>query len=109
MIRAAVRKGTLAEQFVPVFLGSAYKNKGIQPLLDAVGYYLPDPTEIENTALDLDENEKPVVLGTDENAPVVALGFKLEDGKYGQLTYVRVYQGTLKKGEELFNTRAKEV
>ena len=93
MIRAAVRKGTLAEQFVPVFLGSAYKNKGIQPLLDAVGYYLPDPTEIENTALDLDENEKPVVLGTDENAPVVALGFKLEDGKYGQLTYVRVYQG----------------
>lgn len=108
MIRAAVRKGTLAEQFVPVFLGSAYKNKGIQPLLDAVGYYLPDPTEIENTALDLDENEKPVVLGTDENAPVVALGFKLEDGKYGQLTYVRVYQGTLKKGEELFNTRARK-
>lgn len=108
MIRAAVRKGTLAEQFVPVFLGSAYKNKGIQPLLDAVGYYLPDPTEIENTALDIDENEKPVVLGTDENAPVVALGFKLEDGKYGQLTYVRVYQGTLKKGEELFNTRSKK-
>lgn len=108
MIRAAVRKGTLAEQFVPVFLGSAYKNKGIQPLLDAVGYYLPDPTEIENTALDLDENEKPVVLGTDENAPVVALGFKLEDGKYGQLTYVRVYQGTLKKGEELFNTRSRK-
>ena len=108
MIRAAVRKGTLAEQFVPVFLGSAYKNKGIQPLLDAVGYYLPDPTEIENTALDIDENEKPVVLGTDENAPVVALGFKLEDGKYGQLTYVRVYQGTLKKGEELFNTRSRK-
>jgi len=108
MIRDAVRKGTLAEQFVPVFLGSAYKNKGIQPLLDAVGYYLPDPTEIENTALDIDENEKPVVLGTDENAPVVALGFKLEDGKYGQLTYVRVYQGTLKKGEELFNTRSKK-
>ncbi|UTC74253.1 elongation factor G [Treponema sp. OMZ 792] len=108
MIRAAVRKGTLAEQFVPVFLGSAYKNKGIQPLLDAVGYYLPDPTEIENTALNIDEDEKPIVLGTDENAPVVALGFKLEDGKYGQLTYVRVYQGTLKKGEELFNTRAKK-
>ncbi|WP_147624738.1 elongation factor G [Treponema denticola] len=108
MIRAAVRKGTLAEQFVPVFLGSAYKNKGIQPLLDAVGYYLPDPTEIENTALNIDENEKPMVLGTDENAPVVALGFKLEDGKYGQLTYVRVYQGTLKKGEELFNTRSKK-
>ncbi len=86
MIRAAVRKGTLAEQFVPVFLGSAYKNKGIQPLLDAVGYYLPDPTEIKNTALNLDDNEKPVVLGSKEDDPVVALGFKLEDGKYGQLT-----------------------
>jgi len=108
MIRAAVRKGTLAEQFVPVFLGSAYKNKGIQPLLDAVGYYLPDPTEIKNTALNLDDGEKPVVLNTDENAPVVALGFKLEDGKYGQLTYVRVYQGTLKKGEDLYNTRARK-
>ena len=71
MIRAAVRKGTLAEQFVPVFLGSAYKNKGIQPLLDAVGYYLPDPTEIENTALDLDENEKPVVGRTGEKYPGV--------------------------------------
>ncbi len=108
MIREAIRKGTLAEQFVPVFLGSAYKNKGIQPLLDGVGYYLPDPSEIKNTALALDENEKPITLGCEENAPVVALGFKLEDGKYGQLTYVRIYQGTLKKGEELFNTRARK-
>lgn len=108
MIREAIRKGTLAEQFVPVFLGSAYKNKGIQPLLDGVGYYLPDPSEIKNTALSLDENEKPITLGCEENAPVVALGFKLEDGKYGQLTYVRIYQGTLKKGEELFNTRARK-
>lgn len=108
MIRAAIRKGTLAEQFVPVFMGSAYKNKGIQPLLDAVGYYLPEPKEIKNTALDLDDNENPIELGTDPNAPVVALGFKLEDGKYGQLTYVRVYQGTLKKGEELYNTRARK-
>ena len=108
MIRTAIRKGTLAEQFVPVFLGSAYKNKGIQPLLDGVGYYLPDPSEIKNTALNLDENEKPITLGVGANDPVVSLGFKLEDGKYGQLTYVRIYQGTLKKGEELFNTRAKK-
>ena len=105
MIRSAIRIGTLKEQFVPVLCGSAYKNKGIQPLLDAVTYYLPNPTEVENTALDLDNEEKPVVLGHDAKAPVVALAFKLEDGKYGQLTYIRVYQGTMKKGEDIINTR----
>ncbi|WPQ89664.1 elongation factor G, partial [Treponema pallidum] len=108
LIRAAVRAGTIAEKFVPVFCGSAYKNKGIQPLLDAITYYLPDPTEVTNTALDLDRAEEPVTLSTDADAPVVALGFKLEDGKYGQLTYVRVYQGTIKKGAELFNVRARK-
>ncbi|UTC42815.1 elongation factor G [Treponema sp. OMZ 857] len=108
MIRAAVRAGTLKEAFVPVFLGSAYKNKGIQPLLDAVTYYLPNPTEITNKALDLDKNEEPVVLTSNADDPVVSLGFKLEDGKYGQLTYVRIYQGTLKKGGELYNTRSRK-
>ena len=108
MIRAAVRVGTLKEAFVPVFLGSAYKNKGIQPLLDAVTYYLPNPAEITNKALDLDKNEEPVVLSTNPDDPVVSLGFKLEDGKYGQLTYVRIYQGTLKKGGELYNTRSRK-
>ena len=108
MIRAAVRVGTLQEAFVPVFLGSAYKNKGIQPLLDAVTYYLPNPTEITNKALNLDKNEEPVVLSTNPDDPVVSLGFKLEDGKYGQLTYVRIYQGTLKKGGELYNTRSRK-
>ena len=106
MIRAAVRAGTLKEAFVPVFLGSAYKNKGIQPLLDAVTYYLPNPAEITNKALNLDKNEEPVVLSTNPDDPVVSLGFKLEDGEYGQLTYVRIYQGTLKKGGELYNTRS---
>ena len=108
MIRAAVRAGTLKEAFVPVFLGSAYKNKGIQPLLDAVTYYLPNPAEITNKALDLDKNEEPVVLTSNPDDPVVSLGFKLEDGKYGQLTYVRIYQGTLKKGGELYNTRSRK-
>jgi elongation factor G len=107
-IRAAIRKGTLAEQFVPVMLGSAYKNKGIQPLLDGVGYYLPDPTEVKNFALDLDKNEEQVEMACDEKHPCVALGFKLEDGQYGQLTYVRVYQGMLKKGDELMNTRSRK-
>jgi len=108
MIRRAIRSGTLSEQFVPVMLGSAYKFKGIQPLLDAVGYYLPNPTEVSNHALDLDKNEEQVELSSDEKKPTIALGFKLEDGQYGQLTYVRIYQGTLQKGGELLNTRSKK-
>jgi elongation factor G len=108
MIHAAIRKGTLSEQLVPVFLGSAYKNKGIQCMLDGVTRYLPDPTEVKNVALDLDKNEEPITLSCDEKSPTVALGFKLEDGKYGQVTYVRIYQGQIKKGDELFNTRARK-
>ncbi len=105
LIHKAVRKGTVALQLVPVFMGSAYKNKGIQPLLDAVVNYLPDPSEVVNTALDLNNNEESVVLKSDDNAPAVVLGFKLEDGQYGQLTYIRVFQGKIKKGDELYNSR----
>jgi elongation factor G len=108
LIRDAVRKGTLAEQFVPVMVGSAYKNKGIQTLLDGVADYLPNPTEVKNYALDLDHGEERKELSADEKSPTVALGFKLEDGQYGQLTYVRIYQGALKKGDELLNTRARK-
>ena len=108
LIRAAIRKGTLAESFVPVMMGSAYKFKGIQLLLDGVNYYLPDPTEVKNYALDLDNNEEQKQLSSDGKSPTVALGFKLEDGQYGQLTYVRIYQGVLKKGDELVNTRARK-
>ncbi|MBP3743344.1 MAG: elongation factor G [Treponema sp.] len=105
---AAIRKGTLAEQFVGVFCGSAHVNKGIQPLLDAVVRYLPAPNEVRNVALDLDNNEAEVELESVDNKPCVALGFKLDDGQYGQLTYTRVYQGKIKKGEELYNTRTKK-
>ena len=105
---AAIRKGTLAEQFVGVFCGSAHVNKGIQPLLDAVLRYLPAPNEVRNVALDLDNNEAEVELESVDNKPCVALGFKLDDGQYGQLTYTRVYQGKIKKGEELYNTRTKK-
>ena len=105
---AAIRKGTLAEQFVGVFCGSAHVNKGIQPLLDAVVRYLPNPTEVVNTAYDLDNNEQEITLESVDTKPTVALAFKLDDGQYGQLTYTRVYQGKIKKGEELYNTRSKK-
>ncbi|PKL06524.1 MAG: elongation factor G [Spirochaetae bacterium HGW-Spirochaetae-9] len=104
----AIRLGCIAEKLVPVFVGSAYKNKGVQILLDGVLSYLPDPTEVPNVALDLDDSEKEVTLISDPSLPVVALGFKLEDGQYGQLTYVRIYQGELKKGSELYNTRSRK-
>ncbi len=107
MIYEAVRRGTILRQLTPVFMGSAYKNKGVQPLLDGVVRYLPNPAEIENFATDLEEEGKKVKLASDPEAPAVCLAFKLEDGPYGQLTYVRIYQGSLKKGDEIFNTRLK--
>lgn len=108
MIRAAVRAGTIAEQLVPVFVGSAYKNKGVQLLLNGVVDFLPDPSEVKNIALDLDDNEKPQQVRSGDKLPTVALAFKLEDGQYGQLTYVRIYQGAIKKGDELVNTRSRK-
>lgn len=102
-LRGAVRKATLSLQFTPVMMGSAYKNKGVQLLLDAVTYYLPNPTERENIALDQNNNENQIVLKSDPSLPFVALAFKLDEGRYGQLTYMRIYQGTVKKGEVIFN------
>jgi len=105
MIFDAIRKGTLERKITPVLLGSAYKNKGVQPLLDAVNRFLPCPSDVENTALDRDNNGLPVVLVSDTEKPIVALAFKLEDGQYGQLTYIRVYQGVLAKGSTIVNAR----
>jgi elongation factor G len=105
MLIGAVRAGTLKRQLTPVFMGSAYKNKGVQLLLDGVIQLLPCPADVVNRALDLNADEAPVELKTDMNQPAVALAFKLEDGQYGQLTYIRVYQGKLAKGDTVINVR----
>jgi elongation factor G len=107
LLNAAIRKATLTLELTPVFCGSAYKNVGVQALLDGVNTYLPSPTEVRNEALDLDNNEQKVVLSSSPTEPLVALAFKLEDGRYGQLTYVRIYRGTVTKGDTIFNVRNK--
>lgn len=106
LIYQAIRKGCLSLELTPVLIGSAFKNKGIQLLLDGVVNFLPSPDEIENRALDLDAGETEIVLQTDSMLPAVLLAFKLDDTRFGQLTYVRIYQGTIRKGQELRNTRS---
>ncbi|MFY9944306.1 MAG: elongation factor G [Desulfobacterales bacterium] len=105
LLSAAVRKGVQTREITPVFMGSAYKNKAVQPLLDAVNQYLPCPMDVQNEALNTEKDETPVTLSNNPNDPVVALAFKLEDGQYGQLTYIRVYQGLLAKGSSVVNAR----
>ncbi|HEX4450302.1 MAG TPA: elongation factor G, partial [Kofleriaceae bacterium] len=105
VIRAALRKGTIELKCTPVMMGSALGNKAVQLLLDGVCNYLPDPREVENVALDLSKNEEPLVLSSDPAKPLVMLAFKLEDGRYGQLTYIRVYQGAIRKDEFIVNAR----
>lgn len=104
LIHRAIRRGTLKRKLLPVFLGSAYKNKGVQMLLDAVLNYLPSPNERQNTAFDL-TNEEEVFIYPEPELPVVAMVFKLENQQYGQLSYIRIYQGTIRKGDDLVNSR----
>jgi len=102
-IHAAVRRQTIQRTFSPMLMGSAYKNKGVQNLLDAVCRYLPNPTEVRNVALDQDNDEETVELSCDPKKPLVALAFKIQDLPTGQLTYMRLYQGKLQKGMSITN------
>jgi elongation factor G len=101
---AAIRKGVLTLGLCPVFCGSAFKNKGVQKLLDAVLAYLPTPEEKKEHALDLSKNEEKFELFPVNDKPLVALAFKLQETQFGQLTYMRVYQGKLSKGDFITNT-----
>ncbi|KAL0894508.1 hypothetical protein ABMA27_013091 [Loxostege sticticalis] len=109
-IKQAVRRTVLKRAFTPVLLGTALKNKGVQPLLDAVLDYLPHPGEVENTAIINEKKDgggETILLdpARDDKKPFVGLAFKLEVSKFGQLTYLRCYQGMLKRGDYIFNAR----
>ena len=105
LIHKVVRQACLKLQITPVFMGSAFKNKGVQSCLDAVISYLPNPSEVENESLDMDDNEKVIPITVDSEKPFIGLAFKLEDGRFGQLTYMRIYQGRVRKGEFIINSR----
>lgn len=102
-LKAAIRRQTIACKFVPVFMGSAFKNKGVQALLDGVVDYLPEPIEKPCYAFDRSKEEEQIKLSCDPKDPLLALAFKLEETPFGQLTYMRIYQGTLKKSTYITN------
>jgi elongation factor G len=98
-----IRRETINLSITPLYCGSAMKNKGVQVLLDAVGMFLPAPKDVKNEGLDQDKNEAKVELIAERAKPFVGLAFKLEDGRFGQLTYMRIYQGGVKKGDMITN------
>ena len=105
LVHKIIKDAVQSQDFTPVFLGSAYRNKGVQPLLDAIVRYLPSPLEHSIRALDWEDPEKKVELKADKTKPFVGMAFKIVDDPYGQLTFTRIYQGTCKKGETYFNQR----
>jgi elongation factor G len=102
-LRAAIRRATLALKMTPVMCGSAIRNKGVQLLLDGVLNFLPNPTEVLNEGHDQDNAEAKIVIPSDPTKPFIGLAFKLQQDKYGQLTYFRVYQGTITAGDTIYN------
>lgn len=103
LLRKAIRKATIDRKLVPVFMGTAFKNRGVQALLDGVVAYMPCPTDVKNYAMDVNNNEAEVELTGLDGDKLVCLAFKLEEGRFGQLTYMRVYQGTLARGMVIRN------
>ena len=104
-LKRCIRKGTIALDFFPTFCGSAFKNKGVQNVLNAVVDYLPNPTEVEpQPEVDLEGNETGEVATVDPSGPLRALAFKIMDDRYGALTFTRIYSGTLNKGDTVLNT-----
>ena len=101
-IKNAIRLGALNFSFVPVLCGSAFKNKGVQPMLDAVVDFMPSPVDIP-AAQGVDNKGNPVERKADESAPFAALAFKIVADRFGKLTYFRVYSGTISKGDEVYN------
>jgi elongation factor G len=104
LIHSTIKKAVHARQITPVYMGTAFKNKGVQSLLDAVIRYLPSPMDRQYWGNDNDKGEK-VEVFPDAKKPLCAMAFKIADENFGQLTYTRVYQGTLKKGETYYNPR----
>ena len=105
MIRGTIREATINRDIVPLMMGSAFKNKGVQPLLDAVCDFLPSPLDRASFARDHDNAGTEIPLAADPDGPLVAMVFKLVDESFGQLSYVRVYQGTIVKGRQYRNAR----
>ena len=104
-LQACIRKGTIELDFFPTYCGSAFKNKGIQLVLDAVVDYLPSPTEVPpQPEVDLEGNETGVLAEVDPGKPLRALAFKIMDDRYGALTFIRIYSGKLEKGTTVLNT-----
>ncbi|HVP11626.1 MAG TPA: elongation factor G [Phycisphaerae bacterium] len=108
LIHTIIRRGTIAGQITPVLMGSAYRNKGVQLLLDAMLRYLPSPLDREMFALDMNNEEAEVPVEANPDAPLVALAFKLVDESFGQLTFMRIYQGKMVRGERYINSRTRK-
>jgi len=105
LVHRILRDAVINQGFTPVYMGSAFKNKGVQPLMDAVNRYLPSPLDREVVAADPQDETKRMILISDPKEPFVGMAFKIVDDEYGQLTFMRIYQGTIAKGEQYYNQR----